>query len=213
LWCSEGQIFPGVGDVFRPFVGEVLVGKVAECSAAGIRVSMNFFEHILIPPHEIPSTCHFRQQEGLWMWEFEENRLWIEINEIIRFKVASVVFNPQTETSKPKPHITNSFIKGEVQPAPVVNTVSPMVVLGSLGTLDGLGVVSWWRREEAAPMDTTEPSPNSSASTSSLFTEVTQSFVTELTQEPEENMLEHDEEPAKNYGGNEDEEERNDDDY
>ena len=36
--------------VFRPFVGETLVGKVRACSREGVHVSLGFFDNILIPP-------------------------------------------------------------------------------------------------------------------------------------------------------------------
>ncbi|KAI9275988.1 RNA polymerase Rpb7 [Sporodiniella umbellata] len=35
--------------VFRPFVGEILVGKIKSCSPAGVVVTLGFFDDILIP--------------------------------------------------------------------------------------------------------------------------------------------------------------------
>lgn len=35
--------------VFRPFVGEVLVGRVAQSSEGGLRVSLGFFDDIIVP--------------------------------------------------------------------------------------------------------------------------------------------------------------------
>jgi DNA-directed RNA polymerase III subunit RPC8 len=43
--------------VFRPFVGEVLTGKIAGSSTEGVRVSMGFFDDIIIPPSLIRSGC------------------------------------------------------------------------------------------------------------------------------------------------------------
>lgn len=37
--------------VFRPFIGEVLTGKIANCSQDGIRISLGFFDDIFIPSH------------------------------------------------------------------------------------------------------------------------------------------------------------------
>lgn len=36
--------------MFRPFVGEVLEGKVRSSSEEGIHVSLGFFDDILVPP-------------------------------------------------------------------------------------------------------------------------------------------------------------------
>lgn len=37
--------------VFRPFIGEVLTGTIANCSPEGIKVTLGFFDDILIPKH------------------------------------------------------------------------------------------------------------------------------------------------------------------
>lgn len=37
--------------VFRPFMGEVLTGKIANCTETGIKVTLGFFDDIFIPQH------------------------------------------------------------------------------------------------------------------------------------------------------------------
>lgn len=59
LFVGEGIIYPGEPSpyfkvifrmvIFRPFVGEIIVGKVKDLSAEGIQVTLDFFEDILIP--------------------------------------------------------------------------------------------------------------------------------------------------------------------
>ncbi|KAJ3030938.1 DNA-directed RNA polymerase III subunit rpc25, partial [Rhizophlyctis rosea] len=42
--------------VFRPFGGEILIGKIRDCSQEeGIKVSMEFFDDIIIPPTFMPA--------------------------------------------------------------------------------------------------------------------------------------------------------------
>lgn len=54
--------------VFRPFVGEVLEGKVRGSSEEGIHVSLGFFDDILIPPTCMqPDTVLYRLFGG---WAF-----------------------------------------------------------------------------------------------------------------------------------------------
>lgn len=36
--------------VFRPLLGEVLVGKLRSCSLDGVHVSLGFFDDVLISP-------------------------------------------------------------------------------------------------------------------------------------------------------------------
>jgi len=39
--------------VFRPFVGEVLTGRIMAATHRGIRISLEFFDDIFIPTHLI----------------------------------------------------------------------------------------------------------------------------------------------------------------
>jgi len=39
--------------VFRPFVGEVLTGRIMAATHRGIRISLEFFDDIFIPGHLI----------------------------------------------------------------------------------------------------------------------------------------------------------------
>lgn len=44
--------------VFRPFASEVIVAKVKACDATGLLVSVDFFDHIFIPAHELQYPSH-----------------------------------------------------------------------------------------------------------------------------------------------------------
>ena len=43
--------------VFRPFVGETLVGKVRSCSREGVHISLGFFDNIIVPPEYLQQPC------------------------------------------------------------------------------------------------------------------------------------------------------------
>lgn len=43
--------------VFRPFIGETLVGKIRSCSREGVHVSLGFFDDILIAPGFLLEPC------------------------------------------------------------------------------------------------------------------------------------------------------------
>lgn len=143
-----GFIFPGDGGstytvdfrliMFRPFVGEIIVAKLKESDANGLRLSLGFFDDIYIPPHLLPSPSHFEsdpnnKNQGRWIWVFkgeEETRFVIDGTDEIKFQVFSVIYPSipleQPENSKP---------------------FAPMVVTGSIDH-DGLGPVSWWEAAE-----------------------------------------------------------------
>lgn len=41
--------------VFRPFKGEVLIGKIRSATPSGINVSTEFFDDIFVPFEELPA--------------------------------------------------------------------------------------------------------------------------------------------------------------
>jgi len=43
--------------VFRPFVGEILIGWVSSCTEEGLNVKMEFFDDIFIPKHLLFESC------------------------------------------------------------------------------------------------------------------------------------------------------------
>ncbi|KAI9819545.1 MAG: DNA-directed RNA polymerase III subunit rpc25 [Pycnora praestabilis] len=61
LKASEGLIGHGTGIVnvnvefrlvvFRPFKGEIILGKISSASEYGIKIRLDFFDDIFIPPH------------------------------------------------------------------------------------------------------------------------------------------------------------------
>ena len=54
--------------VFRPFVDEVCIGKIVHSSEEGIRVSVGFFNNILIPSFWMLRPSHFDHKAKLWVW-------------------------------------------------------------------------------------------------------------------------------------------------
>lgn len=55
--------------VFRPFVGEVLIGTVTESNEAGIKVSVGgFFDYVFIPAYWMLNPSKFDASTGLWVW-------------------------------------------------------------------------------------------------------------------------------------------------
>lgn len=44
--------------VFRPFVGEVLKGRIVSCTEEHIRVSMDFVQDIIIPSYALQTPSY-----------------------------------------------------------------------------------------------------------------------------------------------------------
>jgi DNA-directed RNA polymerase III subunit RPC8 len=148
--------------VFRPFVGEVIVGKLRSCTREGVHVSLGFFEDIIIPSSCLQEPNRFDEKEQLWVWEYESEEkthsLFMDIGEKVRFKVKEEMF---TDTSPPGPSPATgsggapvssgtpllgpgfSGASGDGTNAETQRKV-PYLIKGTAAE-SGLGMISWWK--------------------------------------------------------------------
>lgn len=145
LEIGDSFIFPGEGAhhtkvkyrfvVFRPFMNELLLGKIKGCSTDGIQVTLGFFDDIQIPASCLQHPSKFDEEEQVWIWEYEnqgqKHNLYMDIGEKIKFRIMSEIF---METS---PDIKISDSKS------VLENKIPYLLIGSINE-PGLGVLSWW---------------------------------------------------------------------
>lgn len=122
--------------VFRPFIDEILVGKVRGSSRSeGIRVSLGFFDNVLILPQSMPHPSRFDDDEQLWVWQYDNedgaNDMIIDIGQDIRFKVIEEKFIDIS------PKVSQSGSEAQQ------SSNSPYTIYGSISE-SGLGLVSWW---------------------------------------------------------------------
>ncbi|XP_074596010.1 RNA polymerase III subunit H [Brevipalpus obovatus] len=134
--------------IFRPFIGEVLTGKLRSCSLEGLHISLGFFDDILVPSHWFPEPCRFDEREQVWIWEYqsdgEKSNLFMDVGETVRFKVKEEVF---TDTSPGGPTSTSldTHAQSTSEGLPVDNQRrTPYLIKGSIEE-SGLGLVSWWK--------------------------------------------------------------------
>lgn len=59
-----------------------------------MRVSLGFFEDIYVPEHALQDPSLFDDNEKLWMWKFDDNDMYMDLQEEVRFRVDSVKFLP-----------------------------------------------------------------------------------------------------------------------
>jgi DNA-directed RNA polymerase III subunit RPC8 len=86
--------------VFRPFLGEILLGTITECNKDGLVVSLGFFEDVVIPCHFLPQPTEFHPKNSLWIWKYEGNDFEIDVGDTIRFKVKTINFTTVVTNSK-----------------------------------------------------------------------------------------------------------------
>lgn len=103
--CRDAMVYHGDGSchvrvrarliVFRPSVGEVLIGTVHSSSEAmGLRVSLGFTNEIIIPSYNLPKPSLWSPEEALYAWHFGGTELWMNEGDQIRFRVEDIRFNP-----------------------------------------------------------------------------------------------------------------------
>ena len=146
--------------VFRPFLGEVLVGSIVASKVDGLAVSLGFFEDVLIPPHFLPQPAEFSPKTSIWVWKYEGNDFEMEVGDSIRFKVRTINFTTVTTSTRGNMQATTVSEthkgKGGSEEAGSAKTRSLSVDLSSedrvpavmqiIGSADelGLGNPIWW---------------------------------------------------------------------
>ncbi|CAN0120133.1 unnamed protein product [Pylaiella littoralis] len=105
--------------VFRPFVGEILAGKVTSCTKQGIKVSLDFFANASIPKDLLQSPSVFVR--GEWLWSYpdpdeqegeggkgegggegsgaEDSSFALSLHDEVRFRVRTLEFTQVTSTA------------------------------------------------------------------------------------------------------------------
>nr|ACO15726.1 DNA-directed RNA polymerase III subunit RPC8 [Caligus clemensi] len=126
--------------VFRPFMEEVLNGKIKSCSKDGVQVSLGFFEDIWIPPESLQHPYRFDEADQVWVWEYptedgEKHDLFMDTGEEIRFRVTAESFIDTSPNVDPNPESRSTQ-----QPD---SDKLPYSITASVNE-PGLGLLSWW---------------------------------------------------------------------
>ncbi|KAM7190282.1 RNA polymerase III subunit Rpc25 domain containing protein [Naviculisporaceae sp. PSN 640] len=141
LWTSEGLIGHGTGltnvnvefrmVVFHPFQNEIILARIATQTPEGIHLAMDFFEDIFVPQSELPDNSEFEPTEGVWVWKEEDQELYFDHNEMVRFQVLAEEWHDQT----PMGPVEAEAAADQLQP--------PYRITGSMKA-PGLGCCLWW---------------------------------------------------------------------
>jgi DNA-directed RNA polymerase III subunit RPC8 len=147
--CSVSVVFRLI--VFRPFNGEILVGKVRSCDEQnGVSVSLGFFDDVIIPPGLLPEGTRWDPHERVWVWSFGGNDMFIDLEEPIRIRILSEIFTESAPTPKEvliaaaaaqAAATDNPMPPPTPPPSQYLNP--PYRLIASIAE-DGLGLLSWW---------------------------------------------------------------------
>lgn len=146
---EDSYIFPGDGAahtkvefryvVFRPFIDEIIVGKIRNCTKDGVHVTLGFFDDIVVPPANLQHPSRFDETEQVWIWEFDndgdKHDLFMDPGEKIKFRVTSEMFIETSPVQCPD----NPELPETLNAEPKI----PYSIIASINE-PGLGVLSWW---------------------------------------------------------------------
>jgi len=153
--------------VFRPFMDEVLVGKIKCCTREGVHLSLGFFDDILIPPEALQHPHRFDESDQVWVWEYPtededgqaaSHDLFMDPGEEIRFRVTRQTFvdcSPNApDPSKPSQieQVETAGTGGSGGGSGLGSTNEaedkriPFQLQASINE-PGLGLLSWWKSE------------------------------------------------------------------
>jgi len=142
LESSDGLIGHGTGlvnvnvqfrlIVFRPFKGEILLGRIASATENGIKIGLEFFNDILVPPDFLPQGSRFDFADHVWMWDNEGATFYFDVGEVVRFRVEAEEWHDQIPNAP-----------DQLEPAAVSERRPPYSIVGSV-QMAGLGPISWW---------------------------------------------------------------------
>lgn len=122
--------------VFRPFKDEVIIARITKQTAQGIQLRTDFFDDIWVPWFELPDGSEFLPKEKSWIWREDDQEMYFDNNEIVRFRVLSEEWHDQAPT---KPRIDSE----EEVVAPPTNLKPPYSIIGTMKE-PGLGCCLWW---------------------------------------------------------------------
>ncbi|KAA6409694.1 MAG: DNA-directed RNA polymerase III subunit RPC8 [Lasallia pustulata] len=142
LKASDGLIGHGTGIVnvnvefrlivFRPFKGEIILGRISSASDYGMKIRLDFFDDINVPPNLMFPGSFFNVQEQCWVWNNEGQEYFYDKYEWVRFRVEQEHWHDQSPVApSERENISASDRK------------SPYSIIASMMQA-GLGPTEWW---------------------------------------------------------------------
>ncbi|UYV60571.1 POLR3H [Cordylochernes scorpioides] len=118
--------------VFRPYIGELIIGKIKSYSKKGIYITLNFFDDIFVPAEYLPEPSLYDEEKQMWKWLYKddyngEHEMYMSHDDPIRF----VVFNENFKDCSPDEKDLE-----ETQE-------SCYSITGKMNE-QGLGLTNWW---------------------------------------------------------------------
>ncbi|MCJ1315453.1 DNA-directed RNA polymerase III subunit rpc25 [Xylographa vitiligo] len=142
LTASDGLIGHGTGIVnvnvefrlivFRPFKGEIILGKISGASEWGMKIRLDFFDDIHVPPTLMFPGSFFNVQEQCWVWNNEGTEYFYDKHEWVRIRIEQEHWHDQSPVAP-----------SERESAAAMERKSPFSITASMMQA-ALGPTEWW---------------------------------------------------------------------
>lgn len=153
--------------IFRPFIGEIIVGKILSSNKDGIRVTLEFFDEIFIPASNMMEDTVYLEDLNYWCWNYDDKEYSMEAGQDIRFRVQTITFTKPTSQRQQQEQLlllqqqAMTIGENQQQDAIVKRTVLPrhehgndsipiqpptaalMEIIATINDF-GLGLTTWW---------------------------------------------------------------------
>ena len=133
---------------FQPFIGELLVGRIKQCDASGLLVSVGFFDWVVVAASELQQPSVWDEGERLWVWRYEGHELYMDLEQEVRVKVLSVQYtkrdSPAVEVEEAEAKDAAAAEGRELSKKADIASYQPAMRVTASIKEDGLGLLSWW---------------------------------------------------------------------
>lgn len=141
--------------MFKPYVGEILIGKVKYCCRSYVKVTLEFFDDVLIFIDQLPKPITFNSEDNIFKWQFSDEcestsdakGFFVCPLQDIRFRVRDVLFDYDVVTSvEVEGKREEEKEREDIKTYELLKKRKTMVVIGSISEM-GLGPIDWWKEE------------------------------------------------------------------
>ena len=138
--------------VFRPLAGEILVGTIRDSNSDGLTVSVDFFDHIVIPSDGLPSGSRYDESTRIWTWTYHNDDFPFDLGHEIYLRVKSISFTKISTHKLGLQATTTISASSRERSSSVENLDSStprpiaMKIVADINA-HGLGPLAWWSDE------------------------------------------------------------------
>jgi DNA-directed RNA polymerase subunit E'/Rpb7 len=133
--------------IFKPQIGDILFGKISQSNEDFITVDCEILK-VKVPVAQIMQPNELEQPDNIWVWNYNDYKLYYDIGEDVRLKVIQVNFNSiKTSEFGLKPEVDPKEPNDEGNIMSLANkqlSIDSVMEILCTFNQEGLGPIKWW---------------------------------------------------------------------